>query len=165
MTVGQNGALDAYRETASFPVEGLEVVLEPHPELLRLKQLIWRTLEADPVFQRPAVTPSTDEQKRLTARMLRRLHTLIPAFLPPEIMNANYKKKVSFQVYSLIFILLGFFKTLHVMTMNEALAVYNRALSVKFALGVSLFGNALPSLGTQRHVKYTEAAWKGQVSN
>lgn len=95
MTVGPNGPLDEYREKASFPVEGLEVVLEPHPELLRLKKLIWRTLEADAVFQRPAVTPSTDEQKRLTARMVRRMHALVPVFLPPEIINANYKKKVS----------------------------------------------------------------------
>lgn len=50
------------------------------------------------------------------------------------------------------------------MSINEALRSVCPSLSVKIALGVGLFNNALLAMGTERHNKYYEAAWKGEVS-
>lgn len=49
------------------------------------------------------------------------------------------------------------------MSINEALRSVDPSLSVKIALGVGLFNNALLAMGTERHIKYYEAAWKGEV--
>lgn len=49
------------------------------------------------------------------------------------------------------------------MSINEALRSVCPSLSVKIALGVGLFNNALLAMGTDRHIKYYEAAWKGEV--
>lgn len=49
------------------------------------------------------------------------------------------------------------------MSINEALRSVCPSLSVKIALGVGLFNNALLAMGTDRHNKYYEAAWKGEV--
>lgn len=49
------------------------------------------------------------------------------------------------------------------MSINEALRSVCPSLSVKIALGVGLFNNALLAMGTERHIKYYEAAWKGEV--
>lgn len=49
------------------------------------------------------------------------------------------------------------------MSVNEALRSVCPSLSVKIALGVGLFNNALLAMGTERHNKYYEAAWNGQV--
>lgn len=50
------------------------------------------------------------------------------------------------------------------MNLNEAMAVLNLNVSVKFALGVSLFANAILSLGTERHLPLYKAAWRGEVN-
>jgi hypothetical protein len=50
------------------------------------------------------------------------------------------------------------------MSLNEAMAVLNLNVSVKCALGVSLFANAILSLGTERHLPLCDAAWCGEVS-
>jgi acyl-CoA oxidase len=49
------------------------------------------------------------------------------------------------------------------MNLNEAMAVLNLNVSIKFALGVSLFANAILSLGTERHLPLYKAAWRGEV--
>lgn len=49
------------------------------------------------------------------------------------------------------------------MSINEAIRSVCPSLSVKIALGVGLFNNALLAMGTERHSKYYEAAWKGEV--
>lgn len=50
------------------------------------------------------------------------------------------------------------------MSINEAIRSVCPSLSVKIALGIGLFNNALLAMGTERHEKYYEAAWKGEVS-
>lgn len=50
------------------------------------------------------------------------------------------------------------------MSINEALRSVCPSLSVKIALGVGLFNNALLAMGSERHSKYYEAAWKGEVN-
>lgn len=55
------------------------------------------------------------------------------------------------------------FQTGLVMTLNEATCIVDPSLSVKIALGVYLFSNALLSLGTERHRPIFEAVWNKQV--
>lgn len=49
------------------------------------------------------------------------------------------------------------------MSINEAIRSVCPSLSVKIALGVGLFNNALLAMGTERHTKYYKAAWNGEV--
>lgn len=49
------------------------------------------------------------------------------------------------------------------MSINEALRSVCPSLSVKIALGIGLFNNALLAMGTERHSKYYQAAWNGEV--
>ena len=55
-------------------------------------------------------------------------------------------------------------KTRTMMTFNEAIAALNPNVSIKFAVGVSLFANAILSLGTERHLPLYKAAWCGDVN-
>lgn len=50
------------------------------------------------------------------------------------------------------------------MSVNEALHSYCPSLSVKIALGIGLFNNALLAMGTERHSKYYNAAWNREVA-
>lgn len=50
------------------------------------------------------------------------------------------------------------------MSINEVLHSICPSLSIKIALGIGLFNNALLAMGTERHMKYYEAAWNGEVS-
>lgn len=56
-----------------------------------------------------------------------------------------------------------FFQTKYLMIINEATEMVNPNLSIKFAVGISLFANALLSLGTERHFKYYNDVWSGKV--
>lgn len=49
------------------------------------------------------------------------------------------------------------------MSINEVLHSICPSLSVKIALGIGLFNNALLAMGTERHQKYYQAAWNGEV--
>lgn len=51
------------------------------------------------------------------------------------------------------------------MTLNESVHSVCPNLSVKIALGIGLFNNALLALGTERHIKYYEAARNGKLVN
>lgn len=54
-------------------------------------------------------------------------------------------------------------KTKYLMSINEALHTYCPSLSVKIALGVGLFNNAIRAMGTERHLRYYRAAWHRQM--
>lgn len=49
------------------------------------------------------------------------------------------------------------------MSQNEALHAICMSLSVKMALGVGLFTNAVNAMGTERHQKIFQAAWNREV--
>lgn len=49
------------------------------------------------------------------------------------------------------------------MSQNEALHAICMSLSVKMALGVGLFTNAVNSMGTERHQSIFQAAWNREV--
>lgn len=50
------------------------------------------------------------------------------------------------------------------MSQNEAFHSFCPSLSVKMALGIGLFCNALIGLGSERHRKIYDAAMNGEVS-
>ena len=50
------------------------------------------------------------------------------------------------------------------MAVNQALHSYCPSLSVKNALGIGLFNNALSAMGSERHKKYYDAAWNREVN-
>ncbi|KAK9729818.1 Acyl-CoA oxidase [Popillia japonica] len=137
------GPLDHYRSQANFDWKKLKLVFE-EPDFLKVKLNVWRTLEKDPLFQRPAITPTTDEQKRITALQFHQYCKY--NFLPPDAQNLPYKRK-----------------TKYMMTVNEAIAVCFPDVSVKYAIGVSLFTNTLQTLGTERHQHMFQAAWNRQI--
>lgn len=66
--------------------------------------------------------------------------------VPPELYDAGHK-----------------YKTRYLMSMNEAIHSICPSLSIKLALGVGLFNNALSAMGTERHKKYYNAAWNREV--
>lgn len=51
------------------------------------------------------------------------------------------------------------------MSINEALHAICPSLSVKLALGVGLFTNALLAMGTDRHLDTYRKAWNREVNN
>ncbi|CAG4913107.1 unnamed protein product [Colias eurytheme] len=136
-----NGPLDAYRNRASFDWKRLKLALEGDIDLLRLKYKIWHTLENDPLFAPNPVTPPVEEQKRITQMQLQKINQY--KFLSNEMFNASYGKR-----------------TRTIMTINEAVQSLAPSVSVKMAIGIYLFSNALLSLGTERHLKFYDATIK-----
>ncbi|KAL4707427.1 hypothetical protein ACJJTC_008612 [Scirpophaga incertulas] len=133
-----SGPLDVYRNSASFDWKRLKLALEGDIELLKLKYKIWDTLEKDPLFAHSHVTPSIDEQKRITQKQLQKINEY--KFLTNDMFKAGYSKR-----------------TQSLMTINEAVNSLNPSVSVKMAIGIYLVSNAVLSLGTERHLKFYEA--------
>ncbi|KAL0842446.1 hypothetical protein ABMA28_014544 [Loxostege sticticalis] len=133
-----SGPLDVYRKSASFDWKRLKLALEGDIELLKLKYKIWHTLENDPLFAHNRVTPTVDEQKRITQLQLKRINEY--KFHTKETFRSSYTKR-----------------TRTLMTINEAVQSLNPSVSVKMAIGIYLVSNALLSLGTERHLKFYEA--------
>ncbi|XP_015115558.1 peroxisomal acyl-coenzyme A oxidase 3 [Diachasma alloeum] len=130
--VPSGGPLEKYRKTASFSWKQMKVVLEDIKSI-RFKRTLWKAMEEDPDFQ-PIhfYNLSTDEQKRITAKQLARMDHL--KFIP-GLIDFPHKEKS------------GYLLDLH-----EALSVFKPALAVKMAMGCYVFGNAMLSLGTERHL-------------
>ncbi|XP_026330000.1 peroxisomal acyl-coenzyme A oxidase 3 [Hyposmocoma kahamanoa] len=133
-----SGPLDVYRSSASFDWKRLKLALEGDIDFLKLKYKVWRTLEKDPLFAHNLVTPVVEEQKRITQLQLKRVNSY--KFLTDEMFKSTYSKR-----------------TRALMTINEAVQSLNPSVSVKMAIGIYLFSNALLSLGTERHLKFYEA--------
>lgn len=137
------GPLDSYRRQAQFDWKQMKLFFED-PELLEIKMQVWNTLERDPAFQRPKKIPDSEEMKRITAIQLHKYCQY--NFLHPDTAKLPYKRKTRFM-----------------MTVNEALAAAFPDVSVKHAVGISLFKNTLTTLGTERHQHLTDAAWNNKV--
>lgn len=86
------GPLADYRSLAKFDWKLLRIYFEGE-DSLKAKYMIWNRLEKDPLFQKPAVTPSADDQKKLAAIRVKRIMEM--KLLPNEIKNACYQKRVS----------------------------------------------------------------------
>ncbi|XP_075969978.1 peroxisomal acyl-coenzyme A oxidase 3 [Anticarsia gemmatalis] len=135
-----SGPLDVYRKSSSFDWKRLKLALEGDIELLKLKYKIWHALEKDPLFAHNTVTPSVEEQKRITQLQVKKINEY--KFHTKEMVNSSYS-----------------IRTRSIMTINEAVQSLNPSVSVKMAIGIYLFSNALLSLGTERHLKFYEATF------
>lgn len=101
-------------------------------------------MENDPLFAHPKRSLSSDEKKRICAMQMNRMAHI--QLVPQEVEHRGFSAR-----------------TKYLMTVNEALHTYCPSLSVKLALGVGLFNNALRAMGTERHSKYYEAAWNREI--
>lgn len=109
-------------------------------DLLTMKLVVWKTLEKDPLFNRPVIESSTDEKKRIAALQLRKY--IDYRFVTSEL-EKPYRKR-----------------TRLLMACNEALAVTFPDVSIKHALGIGLFSNTILTLGTDKHRHYAYAGNK-----
>lgn len=137
------GPLCEYRSRARFDWKLLRLIFEEENSL-KIKYKVWKILEGDPLFAKPNTTLRTDDLKHIAAMQMNKMAHL-------DITTENVKNP-SFQE-----------KTRYLMSVNEALHSVCPSLSVKIALGVGLFNNALLAMGTERHMKYYKAAWNREV--
>ncbi|XP_053958182.1 peroxisomal acyl-coenzyme A oxidase 3 [Anastrepha ludens] len=137
------GPLCRYRNRAKFDWKQLKLIFEREQDL-RIKYKVWKILESDPLFSKPKTTLPADEQKHLCAMQVNRMPHL--DLIPKEIEQKSFGEK-----------------TKYLMSINEALHTYCPSLSVKIALGVGLFNNAMRAMGTERHKKYYDAAWNREL--
>lgn len=89
--------------------------------------------------------------------------------VPPEIYDLSYKHKVGSSIVVSVKIKQiktksNLLQTKYLMSINEALHSICPSFSVKIALGIGLFNNALNAMGSERHLEYYKAAWNREVS-
>ncbi|XP_069703137.1 peroxisomal acyl-coenzyme A oxidase 3-like isoform X2 [Periplaneta americana] len=134
------GPLDVYRKKASFDWKKLRVFLEDE-SLAEFKLKVWKTLEADPLFQHPQTKLTLDEERHLAAKQMYRLkqYDLLPI---GDFIDDPRK----------IFVLC------------EVLFQLSPSLSLTFVINFTIFPNSVTSMGTQRHIKYVEAIEEGTIS-
>lgn len=89
--IPSTGILSKYRQNVNFDWKVLRVYLEGE-DALRAKYMIWNRLETEPLFKRSSVTASVDQQKRTAALRMKRVLEI--GFLPDEIKNTSYEKRV-----------------------------------------------------------------------
>lgn len=89
-----NGPLDEYRKRAKFNWKHLRLIFEDG-NLLKLKYMAWRKIDANPLFSKPRQTLSADEQKRRAAIQMNEINALNLA--PPEIEKYSYRNRVCFE--------------------------------------------------------------------
>lgn len=133
------GPLDLYRKQASFDWKKLKLFLEDEA-IIEFKMKIWRTLEADPLFQHPQATLSLDEERHLVLRQMYRVKQY--NFLPLEELIADVRKPFE---------------------MSAALFMLNPSVSMKYFLTFSMFINTIIAMGSARHYHYVEAAEEGKI--
>lgn len=90
----QPSPLNDYRKSAKFNWKLLKIYFEG-TDCLKAKYMIWNQLERDPLFDRPPVTLTTDEQKNLATKRMKRVIEM--GFLPEEMKSAPYPKRVRFR--------------------------------------------------------------------
>ncbi|KAJ4439582.1 hypothetical protein ANN_07709 [Periplaneta americana] len=160
------GPLDVYRKKASFDWKKLKLFLEDE-SLTEFKAAaaaaadddddddddddvfviviltkVWRTLEADPLFQHPQTMLTLDEERHLATKQMYRIKQY--NFLPIEEMIGDIRKPFIF---------------------HEMLFLLSPALSMKFSLTFGMFSNSVTGMGTSRHVKYVEAIDEGSLKD
>ncbi|GFG32146.1 hypothetical protein Cfor_06903 [Coptotermes formosanus] len=133
------GPLDLYRKQASFDWKKLKLFLEDEA-IIEFKMKIWRTLEADPLFQHPQAGLSVDEERHLVVRQMYRVKQY--NFLPLEEIIADLRKPY---------------------VMTHALFMLNPSVSVKYLLNFSMFTNTIIAMGSAGHYHYVEAAEEGKI--
>ncbi|KAL5280044.1 ACOX3 family protein [Megaselia abdita] len=139
----KGGPLAEYRKRANFDWKDLKLIFEEE-QTLKTKYRVWKLLEEDPLFTRSNTNLPTNESKRIAAMQMNHMANL--NIVPDEVYNESITQRHKY-----------------LCAVNEALHAYSPSLSVKIALGVGLFNNALIAMGTERHQKYYKAAWNREI--
>ncbi|XP_018906565.2 peroxisomal acyl-coenzyme A oxidase 3 isoform X1 [Bemisia tabaci] len=136
------GPLGEERKKATFDWKLMRLNVE-EPSYLRVKLAIWSFLESDPLFHSQPTVLSSEEEKRITAKQLMRIRE---SKFFNDVNGVSYDKKL-----------------LYLMALNEAVNTLSPSLSVKFALGVSLFSICVQNLGTERHSSFIKDVWQNKI--
>ncbi|RWS29699.1 Peroxisomal acyl-coenzyme A oxidase 3-like protein [Leptotrombidium deliense] len=123
------GALDEYRKKASFNWKLMKVALEGEA-MIRFKNKVWQTLEADPLFARHVSEElSRDEYRKLSLMRLKRLMEY--DFLPDDEFLEN---------------------PLLLLILYTAIGQYDWSLAIKKFLAYEFFTLSLRATGSTRHM-------------
>uniref|UniRef100_A0A3B4C409 Acyl-coenzyme A oxidase n=1 Tax=Pygocentrus nattereri TaxID=42514 RepID=A0A3B4C409_PYGNA len=127
-----SGPLDEYRKQASFNWKEMMRFMEGE-EIIAFKQLIFRTLENDPLFARqPGEDVLVEKKRELTFRRCKQLFKY--NFLTrAEMMQSPWKVTV----------------------LNDCLGMYDWSVGAKFFLN-KMFGGTVANSGSQRHLKFVQ---------
>ncbi|XP_071848500.1 peroxisomal acyl-coenzyme A oxidase 3-like [Apostichopus japonicus] len=117
-----SGPLDLYRKRASFNWKEMKVVLEGE-EGIKYKSIIWKTMQKDPVFGRGSLPYSLDEYREVTQKRVRRL---VEYNMNSLAQNSNIETAMAW---------------------NQAILMYDSALSAKYNLNAMMCAVALIQTG------------------
>ncbi|XP_033748104.1 peroxisomal acyl-coenzyme A oxidase 3-like [Pecten maximus] len=121
------GPLDVYRKQASFDWKRMRLFMDGE-EIIRYKNMIWTTMEKDPLFSQPMVTETVEKQRESTFYRCKRLFEY--NFLSDDDLFANpLKHKI----------------------LTDCLGMYNWSLGAKYQLDVEMTGGTVQSTGSARH--------------
>ncbi|XP_033069493.1 peroxisomal acyl-coenzyme A oxidase 3 isoform X2 [Trachypithecus francoisi] len=134
------GPLDAYRARASFSWKELALFTEGE-DMLRFKKTIFSALENDPLFARsPGADLSLEKYRELTFLRCKRIFEY--DFLSVEDM---------------------FKSPLKVPALIQCLGMYDSSLAVKYLLHSLVFGSAVYSSGSERHLTYIQKIFSMEI--
>ncbi|XP_037839057.2 peroxisomal acyl-coenzyme A oxidase 3 isoform X1 [Chlorocebus sabaeus] len=134
------GPLDAYRARASFSWKELALFTEGE-DMLRFKKTIFSALENDPLFARsPGADLSLEKYRELNFLRCKRIFEY--DFLSVEDM---------------------FKSPLKVPALIQCLGMYDCSLAVKYLLHTLVFGSAVYSSGSERHLSYIQKIFSMEI--
>ncbi|XP_065345183.1 peroxisomal acyl-coenzyme A oxidase 3-like [Cloeon dipterum] len=134
------GPLDHYRKQATFDWKKLRIFVEGE-DLLKFKMSIWKTMEADPLFEQKSYSLSMDEFRRVTTNRVHRIKDY--NFLTEEVIMGDPRKYIVLLV---------------------ALNHYDPCLMIKYVVPFQFFLSSLKGLGTQKHNKFIKMAENRQLN-
>ncbi|PNI17969.1 ACOX3 isoform 5 [Pan troglodytes] len=134
------GPLDAYRARASFSWKELALFTEGE-DMLRFKKTIFSALENDPLFARsPGADLSLEKYRELNFLRCKRIFEY--DFLSVEDM---------------------FKSPLKVPALIQCLGMYDSSLAAKYLLHSLVFGSAVYSSGSERHLTYIQKIFRMEI--
>ncbi|XP_011790778.1 PREDICTED: peroxisomal acyl-coenzyme A oxidase 3 [Colobus angolensis palliatus] len=134
------GPLDAYRARASFSWKELALFTEGE-DMLRFKKTIFSALENDPLFARSAGADLSLEKYR----------------------ELNFLRCKRIFEYDFLSVEDMFKSPLKVPALIQCLGMYDSSLAVKYLLHSLVFGSAVYSSGSERHLTYIQKIFSMEI--
>ncbi|KAL4223611.1 acyl-Coenzyme A oxidase [Mactra antiquata] len=126
------GPLDVYRNKASFNWREMRLFLDGE-DILRFKNKIWTTLEKDPIFHKSRETLTTEKQREVTFRRVKRLF--------------EYELVTDQEIFE---------NPLKHQMFTDSIGMYDWALLAKYQLDTEMFAGTIMSSGSERHLEFVE---------
>lgn len=133
------GPLDRYRRKATFAWKRLKLIMEGE-DIIRFKNRVWHTLESDPLFEHSLTDLTSEEQKHLAYKRLKRIMEY--NLLPDEEVFENPRKS------NIIISCLG---------------MYDWSISVKRTLATEVFLTSIRGSGSEHHEHILDEMDKGNL--